>query len=96
MIVCCLRSFTAEHSLEHAQLAHRFLGKGVLGFDAAGDEHYMLSIHEEAFKYCNAHGVPCTAHGGEVMAESDPKAMLPNLELALDLGRNNNRAVHLD
>ena len=93
VIVCCLRSFTAEHSLEHAQLAHRFLGKGVLGFDAAGDEHYNLSIHEDAFKYCNAHGVPCTAHGGEVMAESDPKAMLPNLELALDLGGHD--AVHL-
>lgn len=86
VIVCCLRSFAPEHSLEHAQLAHRFLGKGVLGFDVAGDEHYMLSIHEEAFKYCSAHGVPCTAHGGEVMAESDPTAMLANLELALDLG----------
>jgi hypothetical protein len=93
VIVCCLRSFTPEHSLEHAQLAHRFFGKGVLGFDVAGDEHYMLSIHEEAFKYCSMHGVPCTAHGGEVMAESDPEAMLPNLELALDLGGH--KALHL-
>lgn len=88
VIVCCLRSFTPEHSLEHAQLAHQFLGKGVLAFDVAGDEHYMLSMHEEAFKYCSTHGVPCTAHGGEVMAEGDPKAMLPNLELALDLGEH--------
>jgi adenosine deaminase len=86
VVVCCLKSFSAEHSLEHAQLAHRYLSQGVVGFDAAGDEHFMLSLHEEAYKYCIANGVPCTAHGGEVMAESDPGAMLPNLELALDLG----------
>ena len=38
VIVCCLRSFTPEHSLEHAKLAHAFLGKGVVAFDTAGDE----------------------------------------------------------
>lgn len=86
VIVCCLRSFSPEHSLEHAKLAHAFLGKGVVAFDTAGDEHYMLAVHEDALRYCADNGVPFTVHAGEVMAEADPKAMLPNIELALDLG----------
>ena len=86
VIVCALRSFSAEHSLRHAQLAHEFLGQGVLGFDLAGDENYMLSLHTQAFEYCARHGVPFTIHAGELMPEEEPAAMVPNLELALELG----------
>ena len=86
VIICALRSYPSSHSLEHAQLAKAFLERGVLAFDIAGDEHYELAIHEESLRYCAEQGVPFTVHGGEVMAEANPKAMLPNLKLALDLG----------
>lgn len=37
-ILCALRSMTEEHCIETAKLAAKFLGKGVLGMDVAGDE----------------------------------------------------------
>jgi adenosine deaminase len=86
VIVCALRSFPAQHSLAMATLAQRWLGRGVVAFDVAGDEHWPLRLHAAALEFCRAQHVPMTVHAGEVMDVTEPGAMLPNLALALECG----------
>jgi len=83
IILCALRSLPAEHSMETAQLAKRFLFKaGVVGFDIAGDEgSFPLYLHRPAIEYAKSHGVPVTVHAGEWT-----QGTLPNIHLALELG----------
>ena len=84
VIICALRSYSREHSLEMAELACELFqeSKGVIcGFDLAGDEGtYPLSLHKEAILYCKARSLPVTVHAGEW---PDTTA---NLQLALQLG----------
>lgn len=43
----------------------RFLWKGVVGFDIAGDEgSFPLALHEDAIRYAKQAGVPVTVHAG--------------------------------
>lgn len=66
LLLCTLRTFYAEQSLETVQLVHRFRHRRVIGFDIAGDELAANpQIHEAAYAYARQHGIPCTAHAGE-------------------------------
>lgn len=66
LILCTQRHYSEKQSLETAWLAREFLGRGVIGFDIAGDEAgYPVDAHVAAFRYARQHGVPCTAHAGE-------------------------------
>lgn len=38
ILLCGLRSYPSEHSIQIAELASAWLGKGVVGLDIAGDE----------------------------------------------------------
>lgn len=72
LILCTLRNYSEEQSLETVMLAEKFLPQGwVVGFDIAGDEAgYPVSAHEKAFVYANQQGIPCTAHAGEACGPS--------------------------
>jgi adenosine deaminase len=72
LILCTLRHYSKEQSLETVKLAEKFLGDGVCGFDIAADEAgFSLAPHTPAFEYANQAGIPCTAHAGEALgAES--------------------------
>ena len=66
LIVCALRNFAPEVSLELAHLAVAYKGRGVVGFDLAGGEHgNPASLHAEAFRFAHDHDLLCTCHAGE-------------------------------
>ena len=82
VIVCALRSYPVEHTIEMAELAAAWLGKGVVGFDIAGDEGaFALDIHESGIKEALRRNVPMTLHAGEW-----PENTVKNINLAVDLG----------
>lgn len=66
LILCTLRHYTFEQSMEMARLTLECMGNWVAGFDLAADEAaYPLDAHVPAFEYVRRHGIPCTAHAGE-------------------------------
>jgi adenosine deaminase len=66
IILCTLRHFTAEQSLETARLAEAFRQAGVVGLDLAGDEAgFPIDAHVAAFTYARSVGLNRTAHAGE-------------------------------
>ena len=79
-IVCAMRQHTPEENVELARLAGTFAGRGVVGFDLAGDEaRYPASPHRAAFEVARAAGLHLTCHAGEA---GEPASV----EEALDLG----------
>ena len=66
IILCTLRHFTQDQSMETVKLVEKFKGSHVVGFDIAGDEAgYPIKNNKAAFQYANKHDIPCTAHAGE-------------------------------
>lgn len=66
IILCTLRHFTEEQSMQTVKLVEKFRKSHVVGFDIAGNEAgYPIKNHIAAFKYANGHHIPCTAHAGE-------------------------------
>ncbi|MEX0609923.1 MAG: adenosine deaminase [Balneolaceae bacterium] len=65
IILCTLRNFSEEESMETVLLAEEFKGSRVVGFDIAADELLPVENHKKAFEYAHAHDIPCTAHCGE-------------------------------
>jgi adenosine deaminase len=54
--------------METLELVQHFLGKGVVGFDIAGDEAgFSLANHKEAFHIAFKNDIPITAHAGEAL-----------------------------
>jgi adenosine deaminase len=79
-IVCAMRNHTPEENVALARDAARFAGRGVVGFDLAGDEvHYPAARQRPAFEAARAAGLRLTCHAGEA---GDPA----NVDEALDLG----------
>ena len=65
-IICALRQFPAESSLEMARLAVEFRNEGVVAFDLAGGEKgNPAGAHAEAFRYAREHNLAVTVHAGE-------------------------------
>lgn len=65
-IVCGLRQFPPENSLELAKLAVEFKDEGVVAFDLAGGEKgNPASRHAPAFQYAREHNLAVTVHAGE-------------------------------
>jgi len=79
-IVCAMRQHPPEQNVELARAAARFAGRGVVGFDLAGDEvRYPASPQRPAFEAAKAAGLWLTCHAGEA---GDPSSV----EEALSLG----------
>jgi len=65
-IVCGLRQFPPENSLELAKLAVEFKDEGVVAFDLAGGEKgNSAAKHAAAFQYAREHNLAVTVHAGE-------------------------------
>ena len=65
-IICALRHFPAESSLEMARLAVEFRNEGVVAFDLAGGEKgNPASIHAAAFRHARENNLGVTVHAGE-------------------------------
>jgi adenosine deaminase len=79
-IVCAMRHHPVEASIALAREAGRHAGRGVVGFDLAGDEAaWPAAPHRPAFEAARAAGLRLTCHAGEA---GEPA----NVEEALDLG----------
>ena len=66
LILCTLRHFNTEQSLQTVQLVHQFVGTRVAAFDIAGDEAgFPIAPHIPAYRYAIDHGLHRTAHAGE-------------------------------
>jgi len=66
VILCTLRHFSREQSVQTVQLIQDFKGSRVVALDIAGDEAgYPLEAHVEAFRFAIEQGIHRTAHAGE-------------------------------
>jgi len=66
IILCTLRHFSTEQSMQTVKLVERFKGTHVVALDIAGDEAgYPLKPHVPAFQFAAQNGIPYTAHAGE-------------------------------
>ncbi|HWX53180.1 MAG TPA: adenosine deaminase family protein, partial [Verrucomicrobiae bacterium] len=66
VILCTLRHYTREQSLQTASLLEAFNGTKVVALDIAGDEiAHPLAPHKAAYDYAHDHGFFVTAHAGE-------------------------------
>jgi len=78
-ILCTLRHFSAEQSMETVRLVERFGGSRVAALDIAGDEAgFPLNAHVEAYRHARERGIPRTAHAGEACG---PKSVWETLRL---------------
>jgi len=79
-IVCAMRQHAVEENVTLARQAGQFAGRGVVGFDLAGDEiRYPAAPQRPAFEAARAAGLRLTCHAGEAGEPS-------NVEEALGLG----------
>ena len=79
-IVCAMRQHAPDENVELARVAGNFAGRGVVGFDLAGDEvRFPATPQRPAFEAARAAGLHLTCHAGEA---GDPS----HVEDALDLG----------
>jgi adenosine deaminase len=79
-IVCAMRQHAPEDNVQLAREAGRYAGRGVVGFDLAGDEvRYPAAPQRPAFEAARAANLKLTCHAGEA---GDPS----HVEQALDLG----------
>jgi adenosine deaminase len=79
-IVCAMRHHAPGENVALAREAGHFAGRGVVGFDLAGDEmRYPASPQRPAFEAARAAGLRLTCHAGEA---GDPASV----EEALGLG----------
>lgn len=66
IILCTLRHYSAQQSLETVQLVEQFKGTRVAGFDIAADEAgFPITEHLSSFQWAHQHHICCTAHAGE-------------------------------
>lgn len=67
VVIAALRHHDVETNMEVARAACRYAGKGIAGFDLAGDESIFndLSQYEEPFAIARACGLGLTCHAAE-------------------------------
>lgn len=83
LILCTLRHFTEQQSMETARLVARYLGKGVVALDLAADEaRFSLDNHITAFDYVRSQGGGCIAHAGEALGFASVNETLDKLNVS--------------
>ena len=66
VILCGIRNISPESSLEMAELAVAYKGRGVVGYDLAGAEYdHPAKHHRKAFQLVRDNNINCTIHAGE-------------------------------
>jgi adenosine deaminase len=79
LILCTLRHFSSEQSLQMVKLVEQFRGTRVAALDLAGDEAgFPLAPHISAYQYAADQNLPRTAHAGEA---SGPQSVWETLRL---------------
>lgn len=77
LILCTLRHYSEEQSMETVELVEKFKGTNVVGFDIAGDEAgFPVKNHLKAFAYAKEKNIHCTAHAGEAKGPESVREVL--------------------
>ena len=80
LILIGMRHESSDNTLDVVEKGAKYLGKGVVAFDIAGNEaDFPPAIHQEAFKRAKELGYKITIHAGET-------GVVENIYKALDLG----------
>ncbi len=67
LILCMMRGYSYNDNLKIVNLAKKYLNKGVVAIDLAGDEKkYKLKEYISLFEYAKSLNIPFTIHAGEV------------------------------
>ena len=78
LILCTLRHYSEEQSLEIARLVADFRGSNVVALDLAADEAgFPITSHVKAFEFAGANHLPRIAHAGEAKG---PESVWETLE----------------
>jgi len=81
LILCTLRHYTPEQSMQTVYLVEEFRGTRVVGLDLAGDEAgFPLDAHIPAFRYALEHDLSRTAHAGEARGADSVRETLKYLQ----------------
>jgi adenosine deaminase len=76
IILCASRSFPESHFVETFSIARRWLGRGVVGGDIAGDERsFPILPFVPALQDAVRAGLPMTCHAGEYVPQSDANVL---------------------
>ena len=79
IILCTLRHYSEEQSMETVQLVKKFKGTNVVAFDIAGDEAgYPVTNHVKAFEFAKANNLHVTSHAGEAKGADSVWEVLQN------------------
>ena len=83
LILCCMRGDdNREQNLETVRIAEKYLGKGVVAVDLAGDEaRYPTRDFEDIFALADKKGIPITIHAGEA---DGPDSIRDAIEIGAD------------
>lgn len=66
VILCMMRGASYENNLKTIEVAEKYLNKGVVALDLAGDEKkYKTSDYEKLFDIAKKKSIPFTIHAGE-------------------------------
>ena len=66
VILCMMRGASYINNLKTIEVAEKYLNKGVVALDLAGDEkHFKTKDYEELFKIAKEKNIPFTIHAGE-------------------------------
>lgn len=66
LILCMMRGFSNEDNLKTIMVTKKFLNKGVVGLDLAGDEKkYQTINYKDLFMIAKDNNIPFTIHAGE-------------------------------
>lgn len=80
VIAICMRNHAAPSNLEVVRAAAKFVGKGVVAVDLAGDEaSYPPEFFREVFAESRKLGVPVTIHAGEAAGAGNVYEAVANL-----------------
>jgi adenosine deaminase len=80
LILCTLRHYYEEQSMETVKLVEQFRGSKVVAFDMAGDEKgFPIDAHTSSFLYAREKGLHVTCHGGEASGAESVWEILQHL-----------------
>lgn len=66
LILCMMRGSSYENNYKVIETAYKFLNKGVVGIDLAGDEkNYPVDNYKDLFEIAKNKKIPFTIHAGE-------------------------------
>ncbi|NQX71005.1 adenosine deaminase [Paenibacillus alba] len=83
VIAICMRNHSCQSNLEVIEAAAKFVGKGVVAVDLAGDEAtYPPEFFREVFAESTRRGIPVTIHAGEAAGAANVYEAVTNLGAA--------------